>query len=297
MPNARSVDDLPIHEKIMMSLISKFETGRWKRKYDVAAVTADDAGGLSVGWLQLARRTNTRLLEKACEMYLLNPEADETEKEELLNYMPSIKNHRDPTPEDSMEMRDFFAELADDKAWRDCQDEIAMQEMDKAKAYAKQFGWTTQLGLMACYEAVILGGIETCMTETYKAIKRTKKKKEVDKVIYGHHSGNFRDFYKKDMYLLQLLKDFDVAEKVSDVQEFPIDPSNPDEILRAFLAVRHAWLANFRGPTHPIRKTIYRTNTLRWLYHEGIEEFELDMGIRVYNRVKIITEDILKGEW
>lgn len=289
----RSADSLPVDERIMMSYISRLETGRWKRKYAIAAVTPGDAGGLSVGWLQLARRTRTNLLVKACEIYLAQDNADPRYKAQLESYMPHIRDHSDKTPETNIEYRHFFVELAEDSVWRACQDEIGIRELDRARELAKKWGWENSLSLMTCYEGIILGGIETCMKYCRRAVERSKDASERKRVLDAASKGE--SLSKEDWRLWEVVNAF-MDEGEDTLADTPIDPSDETDLLKAYIATRHSWLKNFRQPGHPIRKAVYRTESLMWLWEQGMDEFELDMEIKVFSRVTTITEEVISGK-
>ena len=285
----RTIDDLRPGVRIMVGLISRLETGRYKRRYSTSQVTKGDAGGLSVGWLQLARRTGTRLLEKACDLYLAQPNADEEFKSELRSMMPAIRDHDDPRPEKDPEYRQFFVELSEDPVWRSAQDELGLDELDRARKEWNDLQWETDLSLMTVYEGIILGGFKTCLGYTRTAIDRTRTESERTRVLTADKS----DLSKADLRLRAVVEAFmdDDGDTLGDA---PIDPTDEVQLLLAYIAVRHSWLENFKHEGHFIRKAVYRTITLRDLYDREVWDFEFGMTIKVFGREMTMTDDFLR---
>lgn len=284
MNTAPTIDSLPENEQIMMAIIGIHETGVWGRDYAKVTYDPTDAGGLSVGWGQLALQTETRLLEKAFESYTEDDNAQY--KDELLPWLDKLYLW-DASDADSRassriaqgdkDLHTLLKKMADDPAWKAIQDERFLMEFAIAKQTMDDLWVEMDLLKMAIWDNRIQG-----------------PQWMLDRVVSVLHGG-----HKRQATYAGVLK-HGVRDHYGTrwSGKLKYDPNDEFDFLWAYLLLRLHYLMYETSGAGP--GSSYRVSHLLWMAEHGHTTFKWGLPFRTlkpdwaHGRVWAITPSLLQ---
>lgn len=268
-------------EIVMMSLVSRMETGFYYFDYDTLGINPSNPAGLSVGWGQIPRISSERWLEQTCKLYMEQPGA--SFKDELEPWMDEIQDQISREAENSRALHNLFKEMASDPLWSRAQDTIMLRRFAIAKQIAegptflppdsslaqppwlqalglhrKMEPWSTSLMRMNVFDSILRNHYTEVMEALLDAMRPEEERQHQD-------------------YFQALFQHFQTHHD-RNILRLPLNLQDEKTCCEAFAVVRRKYLENQRGFE---QATIYRAETMLWLVEREQWDFNYGMKIRM----------------
>lgn len=268
-------------EIVMMSLVSRFETGFYYFDYDTLGINPSNPAGLSVGWGQIPRISEERWLEQVCDLYC--EQSDSQFKDELEPWMDEIQDQSSREAENSRELHNLLKEMASDPLWCRAQDSVMLKRLENVRQIAsgstflpsrhssespawlrklglhhRQQPWTTGLMKMNVFDSVLRNHFSEVMEALLDAMRPEAERQH-------------------QQYFQALFQHFQRHHNRS-ILRFPLNLQDEKTCCEAYSIVRKEYLENQRGFEHA---TLYRAETMLWLVEREQFDFSYGMNVRM----------------